>query len=199
MKAFADLYDALDRTTSTNAKIRAMVEYFRTAPPESAAWALFFVTGRRLKRLLPVALLRQWTGQLTGTPAWLFDESYAAVGDLAETIALLLDDPAQSAPTADISFGTWMRDRILPLRALTDQEQRTKVVNWWRDLDRRQRFILNKVVTGELRVGVQQTLVIRALSAVSSVPPEVVAHRLMGAWEPRCRGALSANPAVADR
>src|SRR5688572_30848410 len=91
VKRFADLYDAIDRTTSTNAKVAALVEYLSAAPPADAAWALFFLTGRRLKRLLPTRLLHQWTLELTGLPEWLAQESYAAVGDYGEAVALLLD------------------------------------------------------------------------------------------------------------
>src|SRR5688572_15971033 len=91
MKRFAELYDALDRTTSTNAKVAALVTYLGEAPPADAAWALFFLTGRRLKRHLPTRLMHEWTLELTGLPPWTVEESYAAVGDFAETIALLLD------------------------------------------------------------------------------------------------------------
>ena len=91
MTRFAALYDAIDRTTSTNAKVAALAAYFRDAPPADAAWAVFFLTGRRLKRLVPVAALRAWTQELTGIPTWLLTESYAAVGDMGELIALLLD------------------------------------------------------------------------------------------------------------
>src|SRR5688572_28303362 len=91
VKRFADLYDAIDRTTSTNAKVAALVEYLSAAPPADAAWALFFLTGQRLKRLLPSRLLHEWTLACTQLPEWLVEESYGSVGDYAETIALLLD------------------------------------------------------------------------------------------------------------
>jgi len=95
MEAFARLFDALDRTTSVNAKVAALVEYFRGAPADAAAWALFFLTGRRLKRLLPSRLLHEWAIACTQLPEWLVEESYGTVGDYAETIALLLESSSE--------------------------------------------------------------------------------------------------------
>ncbi len=203
MRRFADLYDAIDRTTSTNAKVAAVATYLREAPPADAAWALFFLTGRRLKRLLPSRLLHEWTLELTALPGWLVQECYAAVGDYAEAIALLLDGrlepitievqphglpfdrPAPIDERVDqVSLAQWIEDRIQPLRQATDEERRARVLAWWSRLDRRELFLLNKLLTGEFRVGVSHTLVVRAVSQVAGLPPASVEHRLMGTWEP---------------
>lgn len=212
MKRFADLYDAIDRTTSTNAKVAALVQYLSTAPPADAAWALFFLTGRRLKRLLPSRLLHEWTLELTGLPEWLVHESYSAVGDYAEAISLILDGrvsplsaqnlappapltgqaslfedrpvPAPDENVTDVSLADWLEHRILPLRHVTDEERRLRVLQWWSRLDRRELFLLNKLLTGEFRVGVSHILVVRAVAQLASLPTAVVEHRLMGAWMP---------------
>jgi DNA ligase 1 len=211
VKRFADLYDAIDRTTSTNAKVAALVAYLSAAPPADAAWALFFLTGRRLKRLLPSRLLHEWTLELTGLPEWLVEESYSAVGDFAEAIALMLDGrvrpltaeeltPALTGASqaslfeepvgrademvADLSLAEWIEHRIQPLRDASDEERRIRVLQWWSRLERRELFLLNKLLTGEFRVGVSHTLVVRAVAQLASLPTAVVEHRLMGAWEP---------------
>src|SRR5215471_750889 len=98
MRRFTDLYEALDRTTSTNAKISALAAYFRNAPAADAAWAAFFLTGRRLKRLVPSAALWTWAQEITGLPDWLLRECYSAAGDFAEVIALALDNGASDTP-----------------------------------------------------------------------------------------------------
>jgi DNA ligase-1 len=98
VKRFAQLYDEIDRTTSTNGKVAALVRYLAETRPSDSAWALFFLTGRRLKRLLPTRLLHEWTLELTGLPEWLVRESYSVVGDFAEGIALLLDGRVQPIP-----------------------------------------------------------------------------------------------------
>ena len=87
MKRFTQLYDEIDRTTSTNEKVAALVRYLSEAPPADAAWALFFLTGRRLKRHLATRLMHAWALELTGLPEWLVEECYGSVGDFAETIA----------------------------------------------------------------------------------------------------------------
>ncbi|MEO1089426.1 MAG: ATP-dependent DNA ligase [Pseudomonadota bacterium] len=179
MRRFAELYATLDSTTKTGAKVDAMVAYFQAVPSADAAWALFFLTGQRLKRLISSRTLRLWALEATGLPDWLVDESYAAVGDTAETVALLLDALGTATPAAD-SLSVWMDERILPLRGASDDEQRRQVVAWWRALDREQRFLLNKLLTGGFRVGVAKGLVVRAVAKLAALEPAVVSHRLMG-------------------
>ncbi len=181
MKEFARLYTALDETTATNEKVAALVAYFSSAPPADAAWAVHFLSGRRPKRLVSSGKLRAWAAEEARIPAWLFEESYQAVGDLAETITLLL--PASGA-SSELPLSHWVEERLLPLRGEEDDVQREVMVRSWRELDSRERFVWNKLITGSFRVGASQRLVTRALSEMSGVPEGVVAHRLMGAWEP---------------
>lgn len=183
MRRFAELFDAMDRTTSTKAKVNAMVRYFAEAPPADAAWAVYFLTGRRLKRLVPAAALREWTLQGTGLPPWLLAECDSVVGDGAETIALILDqlDPAPATPC---SLAEWVEGRLLHLRDWAPSVQQAHALEWWRGLDRRERFLLVKLITGELRLGVSQPLVIRALTGSSGLPASLIATRLMGEWTP---------------
>lgn len=183
MTRFSLLYDAIDRTPSTNAKVDAMAAYFASAPLVDAAWAVFFLTGRRLKRLLPYSAINSWTLAATGLPSWLLEECYSVVGDGAETAALVLDQ-VPSSPSEDLSLSRWVEDRILPLKGLDPAAQQQRVSVWWRSLDRLQRYIFLKLVTGELRVGVSQTLVVRALAQAARLPPPTIAARIMGEWSP---------------
>ena len=181
MKAFADLYTRLDATTKTNRKLAALRDYFSSVPPADAAWAVYFLTGRKPKRLVISTNLRRWAAELAEIPDWLFDESYDAVGDLAETIALLL--PANT-PGSDLPLHEWVEKRLLPLKAKIEEQQRFELRRAWSEMDRRQSFLWNKLLTGAFRVGVSQRLVMRALADVSGVPASVIAHRMMGNWEP---------------
>jgi DNA ligase-1 len=170
-----------------------MRAYFRSAPPGDAAWAVFFLTGRRLKRLVPSAAIRDWTLAATGLAEWMLVECYLVVGDGAETAALILDQ-LPSSPEASggevagtkaaLSLSEWLEERILPLRTLDPSAQQARATSWFRELDRLQRFILLKLLTGELRVGVSQTLVVRALAEVAGLDAPVIAARLMGEWAP---------------
>ncbi len=183
MKAFANLYVALDETTKTNEKVEALRAYLSTAAPEDAAWAVNFLIGRRPKRLLESRKLGQWAIEESGVPEWLFAESYHAVGDFAELIALLLPS-AEGFSGTDLPLHYWVEERLLPMREADDETRREWLVSAWRAMDERQRFAWNKLITGEFRVGVSQNLVVRALAEVSGVAGEVISHRLMGEWQP---------------
>ncbi len=181
MKAFAELYSALDRTTKTNEKVAALKRYLAAARPEDAAWAVSFLLGRRPKRLFESRKLAQWATEEAGVPEWLFSESYHAVGDFAETIALLLPPAATSSP---LPLHYWVEERLLPMRSADDDTRRLWLVEAWREMDESQRFAWNKLLTGEFRVGVSQNLVVRAVAETSGIAPEAMAHRLMGEWQP---------------
>jgi DNA ligase 1 len=181
MKRFAQLFAAIDETTATNEKVAALVSYFQSTPPADAAWAVHFLSGRRPKRLVGSRKLAAWASSEAGLPDWLFEESYQSVGDLAETITLILPDTGASS---ELSLSHWVEERLLRLRGEEDDVQREVMVRSWRELDRRERFVWNKLITGSFRVGASQRLVIRALAEVSGVEEAVIAHRLMGTWDP---------------
>ncbi len=181
MKAFAELYAALDQTTKTNGKVEALKRYLAAAAAEDAAWAVNFLIGRRPKRLLESRKLAQWAIEEADVPEWLFSECYHAVGDFAETMALLLP-PAAGTSTRPLH--EWIEERLLPLRDADDETRRRWLVEAWREMDEPQRFAWNKLITGEFRVGVSQSLVVRAIAETSGIAAEVMAHRLMGEWQP---------------
>jgi DNA ligase 1 len=182
VKRFAQLFTELDETTRTSEKVAAMERYFASVAPVDAAWAVYFLSGARPKRLVPVRRVATWAMEESDVPAWLFEESYFTVGDLAETIALLLPQPPQ---TVDRPLHRLIDESVLSLAGQSEDVQRDIVVRAWREIDGVARFLLNKLITGEFRVGVSRSLVVRALSRASGVPEAVVAHRLSGAWEPR--------------
>jgi DNA ligase 1 len=184
MRAFSELYEELDTTTSTNLKVAAMVRYLGSAPPADAAWATYILSGHRLKRFIGPALLYRWLIEECGLPQGLVEESRATVGDLAETIALLTESDAAARQAPEVSLSAWIEERLLPLRAEDEPRQRTAVVEWWRTLPYRESFLVNKFLTGELRVGVSELLVSRALSEVLAMSRPDVARRLMGDWFP---------------
>ncbi|MDB4878453.1 MAG: dependent ligase [Gemmatimonadetes bacterium] len=182
MKRFARLLTELDETMRTNEKVDAMAAYFSTADPADAAWAVYFLSGGRPKRLIPVRRLAAWAMEEAGIPEWLFEDCYEAIGDLAETMSLLLPD-AES--TSDLPLHWWIEERVLPLAKQSEGAQRAVIVESWRELAGAERFIWNKLITGGFRVGVSQQLVVRALAKASGIDEGAIAHRLSGHWEPR--------------
>ncbi len=181
MKGFARLYSSLDETTKTNAKVEALVDYLKNAPPEDAIWAISLLMGRKPRQAVPAPRLRQWAAEEAGIPDWLFDACYDVVGDLAETITLLMPP---GAAAEDRPLHAWVEQDLLTLRELPEELQRRRVILAWREMDRGRRFVWNKLITGGFRVGVSQKLVTRALARFSGLPETVLAHRLMGEWTP---------------
>ncbi len=180
MKAFAALYRALDASTSTAAKQRALQAYLCAAGPADAAWAVYILAGGKPRQLVPVGQLRRVAQQACGLPEWLFDECYQAVGDLAETLALLLPAPmaAVDRPLAD-----WIENHLLPLRGLHGRDPlalERSLLEQWQSLNADERLINFKLITGALRVGVSKLQVTQALAAVGDIDPKCVAQRLMG-------------------
>lgn len=184
MRAFADLYQRLDESTATRDKVAAMVDYFTRAEAADAAWAVHVLTGGKLKRLVRAGDLRQWLSEHTGYPAWLIEDTYAHVGDLAETISLLASDPAAAPAPGEVGLAEWIEQRLLPLAGLPPPEQGARVRAWWATLPRGDSLVLNKLLTGSLRVGVSQRLLIQALAQLTALPGAELAHRLSGSFKP---------------
>jgi len=177
MKRFAALFAELDATTSTNAKVDSLQRYFEQAPAADAAWAVYFLAGGKPRQVMSLAHMAQLACEVADIEPWLFDESYQAVGDLAETIALIL--PRESEPS-DVGLAVWIEERLLPLRGMSEAEIASRIKSYWRELDTPGRFLLTKLVGGGFRVGVSKLLVQRALAAHGGVDAKRVAQRMMG-------------------
>ncbi|MBZ5708759.1 ATP-dependent DNA ligase [Nannocystis pusilla] len=193
MRSFAALYAALDETTRTGEKVAAIRAYLAAAAPEDAAWAVYFLIGRKPRQVVGTRKLRAWVGDAAGVSEWLFDECHEAVGDLAETAALLLPPPTR---TTTLPLHRWVEERLLPLAGLDEAAQRAALREFWDELERGERLVFHKLITGAFRVGVSQRLVIAALAELGDIAPATVAHRLMGAWQPSAaqfRGLVAAE------
>ena len=177
MKDFAQLYLRLDATTSSNAKLEALRDYFTEAPAEDAAWAVYFLSGGRPRQLVPTRVLRELATTLAGLPEWLFEESYQAVGDLAETISLLLPENSHGS---EEGLAHWVEAHLLPLRGLPAEEIQRRLPPLWAQLDRPSLMLCLKLITGSFRVGVSKLLVTRALAQLADLDAKRVAQRLVG-------------------
>jgi DNA ligase-1 len=177
MRRFARLYTELDAQTATNAKVAALKRYFAEAPAADAAWAVYFLAGGKPRQTVPTRMLREVAMRTAGLPEWLFEESYQAVGDLAETIAHVLPEGDASD---DLGLAGWIEQRLLPLRGMEPADIEARLADYWRALDWQGRFLLTKLIGGGFRVGVSRLLVIRALAEHAALDPKLVALRAMG-------------------
>jgi DNA ligase 1 len=182
MKAFSRLFDELDSSTATTAKVAALVRYFAAAAPADAAWAVYFLAGGKPRQVVPTALLRALACERAGIAPWLFEEAYHAVGDLAETIAHVLPPPQA---VSDVGLAEWVEQRLLPLRGTEPLAQSERIAAYWNELDTGGRFLLTKLIGGGFRVGVSKLLVQRALAELAGLDAKVVAQRMMGYTDAR--------------
>ncbi|MEM9845557.1 MAG: ATP-dependent DNA ligase [Pseudomonadota bacterium] len=180
MKRFTALYAAIDQSTKTSVKVAALADYFREAPDQDKLWTVALFSGRRPRRAITTTRLREWAAERAGIPLWLFEEAYPIVGDLAETIALVLPAPNRDH---DRSLTDWISD----LRALDKEEdaaRKAAVLKAWDQMSSPERLVFNKLLTGGFRVGVSRKLMTRALAQATDRDEAELAHRLMGDWSP---------------
>lgn len=186
MKRFAALYQELDRSTATLDKRAALVAYFREAPPRDAAWALFLLAGGKItsarRKIAAAGEMRAWVADASNTPMWLVESSYDQVGDLAETLALLIPDPDTPAP--ERSLADWIEHVLVPVANRDQAQRRDLIVSAWLGLSFEERLVFNKMLTGALRVGVSQRMVQQALAEMAGIPIARIAQRMMGTWDP---------------
>ena len=179
MKEFAILMNALDSTNKTGLKQEAIQTFLTRAPDEDKLWFLALFTGKRPKRKVSTALLKQWAIEMAAIPEWLFRESYAAVGDLGETISLILPEPVSYNAQ---SLAEWMA-QISALEKMTESEKKEYVLNVWQTLPHTERFIFNKLLGGSFRVGIAAKSLINAIAGYYNLEASAVAHTLMGNWQ----------------
>jgi len=181
MRRFAALIETLDATNKTNKKVEALSLYFQNTPKKDALWAVALLSHRRPSRPVTTTLMRTWAAELAALPEWLFEETYHIVGDLAETIALLIQKEGSGAPPS-LSLCI---ENIIALKPKTEQEKKDYILNQWQNLNHFERFVFNKILTGGFRIGVSQKLMTRALSKAVAIDETILAHRLMGQWSPQ--------------
>ncbi|MBC6995751.1 ATP-dependent DNA ligase [Neolewinella lacunae] len=181
MKHFAAMFRRLDRTTKTNEKVAALADYFVAVTEEQdKLWTIALLSHRRPRRTVNSRLLREWAADYAGIDPWILEESYHVVGDLAETIALVLPPPTEAD---DRSLSAWIRV-VESLAEYDEAGKREAVLAAWQVLETTERYLFNKLITGNFRVGVSQKLMTRALSQATGIEETSLAHRLMGNWTP---------------
>ena len=216
-KLFSNLVVSLGQTTKTNAKLALLQEYFTKAPDDDKVWTIALFTGRRPRRLVSGNLMGQWCMEITGLPGWMFTECYGMVGDLSETIALLLPRSENltkshadvegipdtisnrhadegGIPDIEPEFLFHQRDQTLTLSHLLNQlntlngspeeERKAFVLQCWQKFNTEERFVFNKLMSANFRVGVSANLPIQALAKAHSFTVAEVAHRISGKWDP---------------
>lgn len=198
MKQFSDLVTILGASTKTNEKLDALTTYFSEANDRDKVWVIAIFSGRRPRRIVSASQLTQWCCEITGHALWLFEECYHTVGDLGETIALLLPEPEEQFHENDLSFYLL---KLIELEKASEESKKQFVTGCWKTMTKDERFVFNKLLTGGFRIGVSQKLMVNALSKTVDTDASIIAHRISGKWDPvsiAFNELLSASGSVID-
>ncbi|HEV8273730.1 MAG TPA: ATP-dependent DNA ligase [Chitinophagaceae bacterium] len=182
MKEFATLITKLGASTKTNEKLEALSYYFATAEDADKVWVIALFSGRRPKRMISSGFLSLWCMEVADLPAWLFEECYHTVGDLAETIALLLPE-TNTNNTPDKSLSNFV-DSFIKMEKAAEEIKKDFIISSWMQMNKDERFVFNKLLTGNFRIGVSQKMIVNALAKTVQLEPSVIAHRISGNWDP---------------
>ena len=180
MKQFSQLIKTLDGTNKTNVKVAALADYFSIASDPDKVWTIAILSHRRPPRPVNTTLLREWASELAHIPLWLFEESYHIVGDLAETIALVVPSDEHSTEKSLTQF----LEEMIWLKSQSDTDKKSYLFQNWKNLDYYGRFVFTKLITGSFRIGVSQKLMTRALAKATEIDEDILAYKLMGNWDP---------------
>jgi len=183
MRLFAELFVLLGTSTKTNDKLDALTEYFSVADDRDKVWVIALFSGRKPKRTVNATQLADWSREITGLPQWLFEESYHTVGDLAETIALLLPEPEQFLVQQPLSLSYYL-EQLIAIGKEQEAVKKSFVLQCWEQMNRNERLVFNKLITGGFRIGISQKTIVNALAKTVGVSSSIIAHRISGNWNP---------------
>ncbi|HEY5461929.1 MAG TPA: ATP-dependent DNA ligase [Hanamia sp.] len=182
LELFANLVSELSASTKINEKIQDLVDYFAIAPDADKVWVIAIFSGRRPRRAVNSRLMREWATEIVHIPEWLFNECYHTVGDLSETLALLLPDVKnEKQKTESLSY---YLEKFIAIEKEDESIKKTFIVDSWQQMNKNERFVFNKFITGSFRIGVSQKTIVNALAKVVELSPSVIAHRISGNWDP---------------
>jgi DNA ligase 1 len=189
MQQFAKLVQRLGTSTKTNDKLEALGDYFQLADDRDKVWVIALFSGRRPRRTVSGTQLTAWCAEMIGLPLWLLQECYLTVGDLSETIALLIPEIIHDAehPPSDRSLQYYV-EKFQQLDKSTEEEKKNFILQSWLELSSQERFVFNKLLSGAFRVGVSQNLMVNALAKNVNLESSVIAHRISGNWDPATTG-----------
>jgi DNA ligase-1 len=182
MKAFASLVQLLGNATGVHEKLNALSNYFSSAHPKDKVWVIAIFSGRRPKRAVATSQLKQWCIELTSLQEWLFEECYHTVGDLAETIGLLLPSSSSKKESSPLHYYI---EQLIRLQSCADEEKKEFIIKIWQGLSRDELFVFNKLITGGFRIGVSQKMMVNALAKATQLDASMVAHKISGNWDPQ--------------
>jgi DNA ligase-1 len=199
LQMFAELVTEISSSTKTNDKLQSLVDYFATAPDADKVWVIAIFSGRRPRRAVNSRLMREWCLEIIDIPDWLFGECYSTVGDLSETLALLLSEVEIIKPQNE-NLGFYL-EKFIRLEKEDESIKKKFIVESWQQMNSKEKFVFNKLITGSFRIGVSQKTIVNALAKTVNISPSVIAHKISGNWDPvttTFNGLLGEDASITD-
>lgn len=178
MRYFTRLCQALVDARDSKAKVVALVQYFNQAVKQDILWALSLLLQRRPSRIVTIATLKEWAIDEDTTPQWLLEECMNIVGDLTETISLIMPRPTQKS---EKTLSDWLQ-AIGQWKKGQKEDVRNAVQDAWKSLDQDERFVFNRLLTGGFRLKVDPQILVKALSQYTEIDEQNISLRLNGDW-----------------
>jgi DNA ligase-1 len=185
MQQLAETCDAVAATSKKTEKVRLVAEFFR-AHPEDAAQAALFLSGRAFpawdERTLQVggALLWRAVAGISGRTQVALTAAYRRHGDLGSAAEELL---AEIAPAKSSLSVHWVADALAQLAATSTAAQKSRLVeDLLRRATAREAKYIVKIVAGDLRIGLRESLVEESIAQAFDEKPALVqrANMLLG-------------------
>lgn len=180
MKFYAELYKALKRNNRESDILELLIDYFSKVCERDKIWTLYILSEGKVKKKFRSQLLKECACEYTGIPDWLFEESYRFTGDLIETLSLILPEKETDSHR---TLSGWM-DFVNTINLTDESEMKEKIIKAWKDLDHSEKYVFNKLITGSLRSGLKDKVLIKALSEFFNIEPNIIARRLKSEWHP---------------
>ncbi|MDP4299593.1 DNA ligase-like domain-containing protein [Leptothrix discophora] len=179
MHRYARLIAALDAGLAPDPARTLIADHLAGLPPRDAAWTVRLLGGKALLHpALPVPVLRAAALLASGLPPWLFDLSLDRVGDLAETIALVLDEgPVRDRACAPPGLADWIAHAPQAWSTLQGDAQVERLARDWQALDADVRPVAIGLCAGSRRLRQPAALLQGAVADLAGLPPGVIAQR----------------------
>jgi DNA ligase-1 len=177
MRRFAEACEAVGATTKKLAKVARVSDLLQALPLEDSATAAIFLTGRpfahRDERVLGVggSQLARVVAQMAGANADDLGESYCAHGDLGDMAEhLLLQRPSKS----DVSLQQVAQTFAQLPNARNASQKMALVKTLFEPMNAVEIKYAIKIMTGDLRIGLKESLVEEAIAKAYDRPLEAV-------------------------
>jgi len=167
MEAFAATADAVAATTKKTEKVQLVAEYFRSRPLDEAAQAAVFLSGRTFpaweERTLQVGSTLLWRalGEVSGKGEIALTAAYRRHGDLGAAAKQVLERTAPAKSSLTVVEAAALFDDLA--RTAAGRKQRM-LESLLRRVTAKEAKYLIKIVSGDLRIGLRESLVEEAIA-----------------------------------